>query len=93
MTTKGPCGLFIKEIHLNKQKTIAMKKNVGPLDRVIRIVIAAILAILYFSGVVTGTTGTIFLILALILLITAAFKICGLYSLVGMNTCKKEAEE
>ncbi|WP_462318863.1 YgaP family membrane protein [Marinilabilia sp.] len=70
-----------------------MKKNVGPLDRVIRIVIAAILAILYFSGVVTGTVGTIFLILAVVLLLTAALRICGLYSLVGMNTCKKEPED
>jgi hypothetical protein len=70
-----------------------MKKNIGPMDRVIRIVIAAILAILYFTGVVTGTVGTIFLILAVILLITSAIRFCGAYPLLGINTCKKKPEE
>lgn len=65
-----------------------MNKNVGTTDRVIRIVIAAILAVLYFSGIITGILGAIFLIVAAILLITAAFRMCGLYALFGINTCK-----
>ncbi|MGQ1889338.1 YgaP family membrane protein [Thermophagus sp. OGC60D27] len=65
-----------------------MNKNVGTTDRVIRIVIAAVLAILYFTGSVTGTLGTIFLIVAAILLLTAAFRLCGLYALFGVTTCR-----
>jgi len=70
-----------------------MKQNVGIFDRTIRILIAAILAILYFTGVVTGTTGTVFLILAAILLLTGILRVCGLYALVGINTCKTSNED
>ncbi|SFD98003.1 YgaP family membrane protein [Thermophagus xiamenensis] len=65
-----------------------MNRNVGTTDRVIRIVIAAVLAVLYFSGAVTGTLGTIVLIVAAISLITGIFRVCGLYALFGVNTCR-----
>ncbi|MFW6202836.1 MAG: YgaP family membrane protein [Marinilabilia sp.] len=70
-----------------------MKQNVGIFDRTVRILIAAILAILYFTGTVTGTTGIVFLILAGILLLTGALRMCGLYALFGTNTCKKTSED
>ncbi|MGM0377120.1 MAG: YgaP family membrane protein [Bacteroidota bacterium] len=70
-----------------------MKQNVGIFDRTIRVLIAAILAILYFTGVVTGTTGIVFLILAVILLLTGALRVCGLYALFGINTCKNRSED
>lgn len=70
-----------------------MKRNVGILDRVVRIIIAAILAILYFTEVVTGTLGIIFLIVAAIFLITGAFRFCGAYALFGVNTCRNKTEE
>ncbi len=70
-----------------------MKKNVGIFDRTIRILIAAILAILYFTGAVTGTTGIVSLILAAILLLTGALRVCGLYALFGTNTCKNRNED
>ncbi len=70
-----------------------MKKNVGLTDRTVRIVIAAILIILYFTGVVSGTVGIICLIVAAIALITGTFRFCGLYSLLGMNTCHNEKKK
>ncbi|GAO29645.1 YgaP family membrane protein [Geofilum rubicundum] len=70
-----------------------MKKNVGMTDRAVRIVIAAILVILYFSGVVTGTAGMTLLIVAAILLITGLFRICGLYALLGINTCPNQRKK
>jgi len=70
-----------------------MKQNVGIFDRTVRILIAAILAILYFTGAVTGTTGIVFLIVAAILLITGALRMCGLYALFGINTCKRSSED
>ncbi|MDK2842031.1 MAG: hypothetical protein PWQ17_1536 [Anaerophaga sp.] len=70
-----------------------MKKNVGVTDRIVRIVVATILAILYFSGVVTGTPGIIFLVVAAICLITAAIRFCGAYALFGINTCRSKPAE
>jgi hypothetical protein len=65
-----------------------MKVNVGNTDRIIRFGVAILLAILYFTGVVTGTLGIIFLVAAVILALTATFKLCGLYAILGMSTCK-----
>ncbi|GIU70034.1 MAG: membrane protein [Candidatus Woesearchaeota archaeon] len=64
-----------------------MKKNVGNMDRIIRIVLAAILAGLYFGGIVQGTLGIILVVLAVVFTLTAAIGFCPLYTLVGLNTC------
>lgn len=66
-----------------------MKANIGTTDRIIRFALAAVFAILYFTGVVSGTLGYIFLIGAVAMLFTGIFRFCGLYSLFGINTCKK----
>ena len=70
-----------------------MKKNVGIIDRVVRIVIAAGLTILYFTGVVSGTVGIFFLVLAAIALLTGLFRFCGLYAIFGLNSCRTKVEE
>lgn len=64
-----------------------MKKNVGPADKLIRLVIAAIIAILFFLEVITGTLGLILLIVAGVLVLTSLISFCGLYALLGINTC------
>ncbi|MFN3342582.1 MAG: DUF2892 domain-containing protein [Flavobacteriales bacterium] len=64
-----------------------MKSNVGTADRIIRILISAILAGLFFSGKVTGTLGIIMVVAAGIFTITAAIGFCPLYKLVGLSTC------
>lgn len=64
-----------------------MKKNIGNMDRIIRIVLAAILAGLYFGGIVQGTLGIILVVLAVVFTLTAAIGFCPLYTLVGLNTC------
>lgn len=69
-----------------------MKANVGNTDRLIRIVIAAILAGLYMAGVVSGTLGTVVLVVAIVLLFTSLFRFCGAYTLFGINTCKNKTE-
>jgi hypothetical protein len=56
-----------------------MKPNVGTIDRIIRAVLAIILAVLYFSGTVTGTLGIILLIFAGIFLLTSLISFCPLY--------------
>jgi hypothetical protein len=65
-----------------------MKQNVGTIDKVLRIAIAAIMAYLYFSETVTGTLSIIALAIGAAALITSAVGFCGLYSIIGVNTCK-----
>ncbi len=65
-----------------------MKKNVGKSDKIVRLIIAIILVTLYFTNIVTGTLGIIFLVLAGVAVATAFMNFCGLYKIVGINTCK-----
>ena len=64
-----------------------MKKNMGGADRLIRIALAAIVAVLYFTHIVTGTFGIILLVLAGIFVLTSLISFCPLYTLIGANTC------
>jgi len=64
-----------------------MKKNMGTVDKVIRILIAVLIAVLFFTDVITGTLGIILLILAGIFLITSFISFCPLYTIFGWNSC------
>lgn len=64
-----------------------MKKNMGTTDKIIRLVLAAIFAGLYFTNTVTGTTGIVLLVLAAVFVLTSLISFCPLYPLVGINTC------
>lgn len=64
-----------------------MKPNMGGIDRIIRIVIAAVVAVLYFNGTLTGTVGIVALVLAAMFVLTSLVSFCPLYTLVGLNTC------
>lgn len=65
-----------------------MNKNMGSADKIIRLILAALFVILYFTGTVTGTVGIILLVLAAVFVITSLTGVCGLYKLFGINTCK-----
>jgi len=65
-----------------------MKKNMGTIDKVIRIVVAAIILVLYFTHVITGTLAVVLLILAGILVVTSLVGTCPLYMLFGLSTRK-----
>ena len=65
-----------------------MKKNMGNIDKVIRLIIAVILATLYHTGVVSGTFGIVLVAAAIVLLIITLTGFCGLYTILGINTCK-----
>jgi hypothetical protein len=64
-----------------------MKKNMGIADRLVRVLIAAIVAVLYFTGVVTGTLGIVLLVLAGVFVATSLVSFCPLYTLFGLSTC------
>ena len=65
-----------------------MKNNMSNADRIIRLVIAAVIAFLYFSNVITGTLGLVLLILAGIFVVTSIIGFCPLYTLIGFSTKK-----
>lgn len=65
-----------------------MKKNMGNVDRVIRVLIAAVIAVLYFANIITGTLGIILLALGGIFLLTSLVSFCPLYAPFGIKTCK-----
>lgn len=64
-----------------------MKKNMGNVDRIIRVLLAVIFGALYFTGTVTGTLGLVLVILGAVFLLTSLVSFCPLYALVGLNTC------
>jgi hypothetical protein len=67
-----------------------MKPNMGNADRIIRILLAAVFAYLYFSGTVAGTFGLILVILGGVFVLTSLISFCPLYTLVGINTCPRK---
>lgn len=62
----------------------------GSVDRIARLIIAAIIAALYFTNTITGTIGIVLLILAAVFLLTSFIGFCPLYSPFGFNTCNKK---
>ena len=68
-----------------------MKKNMGSTDKIIRIIVAAIFAALYFTGTVPGPWGIVLLVLAVVFVLTSFISFCPLYMPFGINTCKKKA--
>jgi len=64
-----------------------MKANMGSTDRIIRVLIAAVFAVLYFAGTVTGTVGLVLLVLGAVFLLTSVVSFCPLYALFGISTC------
>lgn len=68
---------------------IAMTKNMGTIDRTIRIILAIILGLLYYNGTITGTLGLVLVILGVVFLLTSAISFCPLYLPFGLSTRKK----
>lgn len=67
-----------------------MKKNIGSTDKVIRLVVAALIAVLYFTKSIEGTTAIVLGVVAIILTLTSLISFCPLYTLLGTTTCKRK---
>jgi hypothetical protein len=65
-----------------------MKRNMSNLDRIIRVVLAAIFAYLYFGGILTGALGIVLVVLAAVFLLTAIVAFCPLYAPFKISTYK-----
>jgi len=62
----------------------------GNIDRIIRILVAIVIAVLFFTNVISGTLGLVLLVLAGVFVLTSLISFCPLYTLVGINTCPKD---
>lgn len=67
-----------------------MKKNMGSADRFIRVMLAVIVAALYFTNIISGTVAIILLILAAVFLLTSLVGFCPLYLPFGLSTLRKK---
>ena len=64
-----------------------MKKNMGNADRIIRLLLVAVIAVLYFTNTITVTLSIVLLVLAGVFVLTSLIGVCPLYALLGLNTC------
>jgi K+-transporting ATPase A subunit len=66
-----------------------MKKNMGTADQVIRILFAVLIAVLYFTNIISGTLAIVLLVLAAVFILTGFIGFCPLYLPFKINTNKK----
>lgn len=73
---------------INLIKERDMTKNMSNLDKGIRVIIAAVVALLYYFNVIEGTLAYILMAVAIIFLVTSLINFCPLYKVLGISTCK-----
>lgn len=66
-----------------------MKPNLSNIDRVVRVIVAALFAYLYFAGIVTGAFGIVLLVLGTVFVLTAIVGFCPLYAVFKFSTLKR----
>ncbi|MDT8418544.1 MAG: DUF2892 domain-containing protein [Lutibacter sp.] len=69
-----------------------MKKNMGSTDKLIRVLIAVVIAVLYYLDIIGGSLALVLLAFALIFLLTSLVSFCPLYTIFGISTCKKKGK-
>jgi hypothetical protein len=65
-----------------------MKKNMGTIDRIIRLALAAVMIVLYVTGTVPDVIGIILIVIAIVFTVTSFIGFCPLYTLLKVSTCK-----
>jgi hypothetical protein len=66
-----------------------MKRNLSNPDRIIRVILAAVFAYLYFGGIVTGALGIVLVVLGGVFLLTSIVAFCPLYVPFKFSTYKR----
>jgi hypothetical protein len=65
-----------------------MKPNMGTADRVVRMLVAIVIAGLYFANIISGTVAIILLVIAGVFILTSFMSFCPLYLPFGLSTRK-----
>lgn len=69
-----------------------MKKNVGTIDQIVRIVIAFVLIMLTITGVLSGTVGMVLTLVAAVVALTGFIRFCPLYLPFKINTWERKSK-
>ncbi len=75
-------------LKLNKN----MKKNLGSADRIIRILIAAVVVTLYALNIISGTWAIVLLIVSAVFVLTSFLSFCPIYWILGIKSLKNNTE-
>jgi hypothetical protein len=67
-----------------------MKKNVGTIDKVVRILIAILIVVLFMAHIISGVAGIVLLVLAGILVLTSIISFCPIYFPFKLSTTAKK---
>jgi len=67
-----------------------MKKNMGSIDKVFRVLVALVIGVLFYMNIISGTLGIVLLVAAAIFVLTSLVGFCPLYAPFGISTCKKK---
>ncbi len=63
-----------------------MKTNMAVIDRIVRTLVAVLVAIGYFTGVLSGTWAIVLGIVAVVFLLTSIVGFCPIYALLGISS-------
>ncbi len=63
-----------------------MTRNMGAVDRTVRLILVAVVAALYARGIVAGTLAIVLGAVGIVFLVTSAIGYCPTYTLVGVST-------
>lgn len=80
------------ETYINHKIFYKMKINMSKADRLIRLVVAAVVAILYFRNVITGALGVTLLIISGVFVLTSVVGVCPLYSILKISSCQRKSD-
>jgi uncharacterized membrane protein len=69
-----------------------MKKNMGTIDKAVRLTLAAVVLLLYYMNVISGTLALVLLVVAIIFAVTSLFGVCPLYIPFGISTLRKKQQ-
>jgi len=65
-----------------------MKRNLSNIDRIVRVVLAALFAYLYFGGILPGTLGLVLFVLGIVFVLTSVVSWCPIYAMFKLSTYK-----
>jgi hypothetical protein len=67
---------------------MTMKKNMGTIDRAVRVLLALAVLVLYLTNIISGTLAIILGVLAIVFILTSLIGFCPLYVPFKISTRK-----
>ena len=64
----------------------------GTIEKAVRLTLAAVVLLLYYMNVISGTLALVLLVVAIIFAVTSLFGVCPLYIPFGISTLRKKQQ-